>query len=70
MKTVILAEKASQAAAYRFLQALAGDLPLYEEACRALFAGDIGRFEETTLHWPEDVRDHAALLAADAFHSH
>ena len=62
--------RASQEAAYRFLQALAGDLPLYEEACRALFAGDIGRFEETTLHWPDDVRDHAALLAADAFHSH
>ena len=37
--------RASQEAAYRFLQALAGDLPLYEEACRALFAGDIRRFE-------------------------
>jgi hypothetical protein len=59
--------RAAQEAAYRFLQALAGDLPGYEEATRALFAGDIGRFEERTLHWPDDVRDHAALLAADAF---
>jgi hypothetical protein len=59
--------RAAQEAAYRFLQALAGDLPGYEDATRALFAGDIGRFEEHTLHWPDDVRDHAALLAADAF---
>ena len=51
-------------------KALAGDLPRYEDATRALFAGDIGRFDDATLHWPEDVRDHAALLAADAFHSH
>ncbi|HTL14877.1 MAG TPA: DUF2239 family protein, partial [Thermomonas sp.] len=59
--------RAAQEAAYRFLQALAGDLPGYEDATRALFAGDIGGFEEHTLHWPDDVRDHAALLAADAF---
>ena len=62
--------RAAQEAAFRFLQALAGDLPRYEDATRALFAGDIGRFDDATLHWPEDVRDHAALLAADAFHSH
>ncbi len=62
--------RAAQEAAFRFLQAIAGDLPRYEDATRALFAGDIGRFDDATLHWPEDVRDHAALLAADAFHSH
>ena len=52
---------------YRFMQAMAGDLPGYEDATRALFAGDVARFEERTATWPEDVRDHAALLAADAF---
>ena len=57
----------AQEAAYRFMQALAGDLPGYEDAIRALFAADVARFEERTAHWPEDVRDHAALLAADAF---
>lgn len=59
--------RVAQEAAYRFMHALAGNLPAYEEATRALFAGDIGRFEETLAHWPEDVREHASLLAADAF---
>jgi hypothetical protein len=62
--------RVAQEAAYRFLQAIAGDLPAYEDACRALFAGDIGRFEEATADWPDDLREHAALLAADAFHPH
>ena len=59
--------RAAQESAYRFMQAMAGDLPGYEEATRALFAGDAARFEERTATWPDDVRDHAALLAADAF---
>src|SRR5690606_37999937 len=59
--------RAAQEAAYRFMQAMAGNEAGYEEAARALFAGDIARFEEHSLHWPDDVRDHAALLAADAF---
>ncbi|RZA21001.1 MAG: DUF2239 family protein [Lysobacteraceae bacterium] len=58
----------AQEAAYRFMQALAGNETGYEDAARALFAGDIGRFEEHSATWPEDVREHAALLAADAFH--
>jgi len=58
--------RVAQEAAYRFMQALAGDLPGYEEATRALFAGDFARFEEHTAHWPDDVREHAGLLAADA----
>lgn len=57
----------AQEAAYRFMQAMAGDLPGYEDATRALFAGDFSRFEEHTATWPEDVREHAGLLAADAF---
>lgn len=57
----------AQEAAYRFMQAMAGNEAGYEDAARALFAGDIGRFEECSATWPEDVRDHAALLAADAF---
>lgn len=59
--------RAAQEAAYRFMHALAGNLPAYEDATRALFAGDIARFEEALGHWPEDVRDHASLLAATAF---
>lgn len=59
--------RAAQEAAYRFMQAMAGDLPGYDETTRALFSGDIAGFEEHSATWPEDVRDHAALLAADAF---
>jgi hypothetical protein len=59
--------RGAQESAYRFMQAMAGDLPGYEEAIRALFAGDAARFEEQTAAWPEDVREHASLLAADAF---
>ena len=57
----------AQEAAYRFMQAMAGNEAGFDEAARALFAGDIGRFEEHSATWPDDVREHAALLAADAF---
>ena len=59
--------RVAQEAAYRFMHALGGNLLQYEDATRALFAGDITRFEEVLAHWPEDVREHASLLAADAF---
>ena len=48
---------------YAFLSALAGDLPGYEEAIRALFAGDDEAFRERMATWPPDVRDHALALA-------
>jgi len=54
-------------AAYRFMSAMAGDAPGFEEATRALFAGNAARFEETTEAWPLDVRDHARSLAAPVF---
>lgn len=59
--------RAAQEVAYRFMHALAGNLPEYEDATRAMFAGNIARFEEALTRWPEDVREHASLLAADAF---
>lgn len=52
-----------QEAAYRFMSTLAGDLPGYEEAIRALFAGDSERLSALTDAWPIDVRDHAQRLA-------
>ena len=60
------ARRASQNAAYTFMNALAGDLPGYEEATRALFAGDRERFHALTADWPADIRDHARTLADDA----
>ena len=61
-------QRAAQEAAYRFMQAMAGNEAGFDEAARALFAGDIGKFEQHSATWPDDVREHAALLAADAFH--
>jgi hypothetical protein len=55
--------RAAQEAAYRFMSALAGDLPGFEEAARALFATDRRRFAEEIAAWPADVRDHAVALA-------
>ncbi|MBO6719352.1 MAG: DUF2239 family protein [Rhizobiaceae bacterium] len=50
--------------AYRFMSAIGGDLPQFEEASRALFAGDRGRFATLIAGWPKDIRDHALLLAS------
>lgn len=55
--------RARQEAAYRFMSAIAGDWPDFEEANRALFARDVDRFHEFTASWPADVRDHARRLA-------
>jgi hypothetical protein len=48
------------------MSAMGGDLPGYEEAIRALFAGDPERFDAHTAAWPTDVRAHGRTLAADA----
>ncbi len=53
--------------AYQFMNAMAGDRPGFEEALRALFAGDRNRFGDMIRLWPADVRDHAAALAEPAF---
>jgi hypothetical protein len=50
----------------RFLSAIAGDFPGYEEASRALYAHDLKRFEQLTSKWPVDVRRHALRLLHDA----
>jgi hypothetical protein len=54
--------RAAQAAAYAFMSAMAGDLAGFEEATRALFAGDRDRFTQHTLTWPPDIRSHAETL--------
>ena len=47
----------------RFLFAMAGNLPGYEEATRALFQADSRRFAELISPWPEDVRNYALRLS-------
>ncbi|WP_430444613.1 MAG: DUF2239 family protein [Pseudomonas piscis] len=56
----------AQEAAYQFMLALAGDLPGYEEATRALFAGDLEGLGQQLQGWPEDIREHALRLATGA----
>ncbi len=54
-------------AAYRFMSAMAGNEPGFEEAARALFAGNMERFEKLVESWPIDVGSHAKRLGARAF---
>lgn len=50
--------------AYHFMSAMAGDMPSFEEATRALFANDEPRFRELIGAWPDDVRNHTIALAS------
>ncbi len=52
-----------QESAYRFMTAIAGDLPRYEDATRALFADDAAAFARQVANWPRDIREHAERLA-------
>ncbi len=58
----------SKEVAYRFMSAMAGNFPGFEEATRALFAGDSERFNSLVAAWSNDIRDHARKLAEVAFH--
>lgn len=57
----------AQERAYHFMAALAGDRPGFEEAGRALFAGDRERLASLIAPWPEDLREHIAHLADPDF---
>jgi hypothetical protein len=54
-------------AAYRFMHAMVGDHPGFEEATRALYAGDRQRFYDESDAWPDDLKDHVRMLAQPAF---
>jgi hypothetical protein len=54
-------------AAYRFASVMAGDRPGFEDATRALFAGDDAAFEARISAWPEDIAAQVRLFAAEAF---
>lgn len=49
-------------AAFRFMSAIAGNLPGFEEASRALFGKDEDRLAELIGDWPEDIRAHVSRL--------
>lgn len=53
-------------AAGKIMWSLAGDLPGFEEASRALFAGDAARVKALTRKWPKDVRKYIQRLVDEA----
>ncbi|MGS1010980.1 DUF2239 family protein [Achromobacter anxifer] len=56
-------QRARQEAAYRFMSSMGGNLPGFEEATRALYAGDRERFARHVADWPQDLRTYAMGLA-------
>lgn len=60
------AVRRAQDRTHRFLYALAGDLPGFEEAARALYAWDLPALEERIADWPEDLRTHVRRCTNEA----
>ncbi len=54
--------RAAREAAYRFMSAMAGDRTGFEEAARALFAGDRPGFTTHAASWPADIRAHVERM--------
>jgi uncharacterized protein len=54
-------------AAFRFATAIVGDAPGYEEAMRALFAGQREDFLAHIENWPADVRAQLEKMTLEAF---
>lgn len=50
-------------ACWRAMNALAGDLPGFEEASRALYAGDLAGFAARVEDWPEGIRGYVRRMA-------
>ena len=59
--------KQVQERTYKFMHAMAGDAPGYEEALRALYKKDAKGFAQHTEAWAKDVRAHARELAKAVF---
>lgn len=60
-------QRKAREAVYRFMTTMTGNLPGYEEAIRALFAGHGSGFFNHIQPWPGDIRHHIQRLAETAF---
>jgi hypothetical protein len=56
----------AQESAYRFMSAVAGNAPNFEEATRNLFAGELEKFRQAIAKWPTDVKTHTLTLVEAA----
>ncbi len=57
-------EHAARDATGKFMWAMAGNFAGFEEASRALFAGDRKRLDSLVRKWPSDVRAHIKRLVS------
>ena len=57
----------SGAVTYKFMSTMAGHEPGFEEASRALFAGDQAGFAARVAPWPADVQAHLLKISTHAF---
>jgi len=55
-----------RAALSQVMTAVAGNRPGYEEATRALFAGEQARLEALVKRWPKDVREYVLARSREA----
>ncbi|MFC0227121.1 DUF2239 family protein [Serratia aquatilis] len=58
-------ERLIKESCYRFMTAIAGALPGYEEAVRALFGNDARLFVERIADWPVDIQAHLTWMSRD-----
>lgn len=56
----------AQDVVYKFMHAIAGDFPNYEDALRALYAADLKQFKKMISDWPKDIQDHILKIGSDA----
>jgi hypothetical protein len=56
----------AQDRAYRFLSAIAGDLPKFEDTVREIYLGNPVGYDHFTHDWPQAIRDHGRALAFPA----
>jgi len=61
--------RATRETTYRVMTPIAGNLPGFEEATRALFAGERARFNSYVSDWPTDVAEFVRGLAAPAWNA-
>ena len=62
-------QRRAQDATYRFCTAVAGNAVGFEEALRALYAGQQNLFTSLIQRWPSDVAEHANMLARPIWQS-
>ncbi|TDQ66561.1 hypothetical protein ATL17_0559 [Maritalea mobilis] len=61
------AQRSAQQSTYRLMTAVAGDMPNYEDAIRALFAAEEDEFVNIIADWPKGLREHIMQISAVVF---